>query len=119
MGTNLRQGLHTSQRLETGLRVDPKLVLSSQILQFTQQELEHAIETELADNPALERLQDDTEPLHDEMILKSIAPSELKPGSEDFEFTRSLPNDESDRPDWIDLTSTTTSLWEQQLSITR
>jgi RNA polymerase sigma-54 factor len=112
VGTNLRQGLHTSHRLETGLRVDPKLVLSSQILQFTQQELEHAIEAELADNPALERLQDDTEPLHDDMILKSIAPNELKPSSEDFEYYRSLPNDESDRPDWIDLTSTTTSLWE-------
>ena len=108
----MRQGLNTSQRLETGLRVDPKLVLSSYVLQLTQQELEHAIETELADNPAPERLQDDTEPLHDDMILRTVAPQELKPTSEDFEFHRSLPNDAGDRPDWTDLTATSTTLWD-------
>lgn len=94
-----------------GLRVDPKVVLSSHILQLTQQELDQAIEIELTDNPALERLQDDFEPITDESVLRAIAPQELRPGSEDFEFTRSLPNDD-DQLDWLDLTATTTSLWE-------
>lgn len=100
-------------RLESGLnlRVDPKIVLSSKILQLSQQELEQAIETELGDNPALERLQDDLDPVTDETILRAVAPEELKPRSEDFEFTRSLPNDDSG-VDWIDLASSTTSLWE-------
>lgn len=108
----MRQRLQTSQRLETGLRVDPKLVLSSQILQLSQQELEQAIDAELADNPALERLQDDSEPLQDTDILRTVAPHELRPASEDFEFHRSLPRDDVERPDWTDLTPTTTTLWD-------
>lgn len=108
----MRQGLHTSQRLETGLRVDPKLVLSSHILQLTQPELEQAIEAELGDNPALERLQEDGDPLNEDAILKTIAPHELKPASEDFEFHRSLPNDDNGRPDWTELAASTPSLWE-------
>lgn len=107
--TNLGQ----RQRIETSttLRVDPRVVLSSQLLQLGQMELEQAIEAELNENPALERLQEDTEPLSEEMILRSVAPHELRPSSEDFEFQRSLPNDE-DAPDWIDLTASQTTLNE-------
>ena len=108
----MRQGLYQRQRLETGLRVDPKLVLSSQILQLTQPELEQVIESELNDNPALERLQDDVEPLHDDTILRTVAPQELRPASEDHEFRRSQVNDDGDRPDWTDLTASHTSLWD-------
>lgn len=102
------------QRQETsvGLRVDPKVVLTSHILQLSQQELDQAIDVELTDNPALERIQDDAEPPSDEAILRAVAPHELKPGSEDFEFTRSLPNDAGDRIDWTELAATTTSLWD-------
>ncbi len=107
----MRNGLRAHIRVETGLRVDPRVVLSSQILQLTTQELEQAIETELNENPALERLQDDYEPLSEDTILKSVAPQELRPGSEDQEFRRSLPNDDS-APDWLDLASSTTSLIE-------
>ncbi len=107
----MRQGLRANIRVETGLRVDPRVVLSSQILQLTTQELEQAIETELNENPALERLQDDYEPIAEEAILKAVAPQELRPSSEDAEFRRSLPNDDAP-PDWTDLTSTSTSLIE-------
>lgn len=107
----MRQGLRTNIRVETGLRVDPRVVLSSQILQLTSQELEQAIDTELNENPALERLQEDFEPIVEEAILKAVAPQELRPGSEDAEFRRSLPNDDFS-PDWVDLTATTTSLLE-------
>jgi RNA polymerase sigma-54 factor len=88
------------------------LVLSSQILQLTQTELEQIIEAELNDNPALERLQDDVEPLHDHTILRSVAPQELRPSSEDHEFRRSQVNDDGGYPDWTDLTASHTSLWD-------
>jgi RNA polymerase sigma-54 factor len=109
----LAKGLGHTHRLETGvgLRVDPKVVLSSQILQLTQQELDQAIEAELLDNPALERLHEDGEPLSDEAILRAVAPQELRPASEDFEFYRSMPQDDR-TTDWTELAATTTSLWD-------
>lgn len=112
-GKAVSQGIRNWTRIETGLglRVDPKIVLTSQILALTQQELEQAIDVELNENPALERLEEEQPPLTDETILKAIAPQELRPSSEDFEFYRSLPNDD-DAVDWTDLASTTTSLWE-------
>lgn len=108
----MSHGVRNWTRIESGLglRVDPKIVLTSQILALTQQELEQAIDVELNENPALERLEDEQAPVTDEAILKAIAPQELQPASEDFEFYRSTPNDEDF--DWTDLASTTTSLWE-------
>lgn len=108
----MAQGIKNWTKLESGvgLKVDPKVVLNSRILQLSQQELEQAIEAELADNPALERLQDDLEPITDESLLKAVAPDELRPGSEDHEFLRSMAND--DQLDWLDLAATTTSLWD-------
>lgn len=109
----MRQGMSFTQRLDTsvGLRVDPRVVLSSHILQLTQAELEQAIETELNENPALERLQDDHEPVTDGEILKTVAPCELRMGSEDHEFLRSMPNDD-DQVDWVELAPSVTTLWE-------
>lgn len=109
----MRQGIRNWTRVETGigLRVDPKVVLSSHILQLTQQELDQAIDVELSDNPALERLQEDLDPITDESVLRAVAPHELRPGSEDHEFRRSMVSDD-DELDWLDLTATTTSLWE-------
>ena len=109
----VRQGIRNWTRVETGigLRVDPKVVLSSQILQLSQQELDLAIDVELTDNPALERLQEDLDPITDECVMRAVAPDELRPGSEDHEFRRSLVNDE-DELDWMDFAATTTSLWE-------
>lgn len=110
----MAQGIRASQRAQTstGLRVDPKVVLNSQVMQYTIQELDQAIEAELADNPALERLHDDTEPLSEEIILRTVAPQELAPSSEDFEFLRSIPRDDADRVDWIDFAASTTTLWD-------
>lgn len=90
------------QELRQGLRVDPQMVLRSHILQLSQADLEQTVEAELADNPALERLEDDTEPVTQEGILKSVAPQELKPQSDDHEFRRSLARDDEDGLDWLD-----------------
>lgn len=109
----MRHGLGHRQEQQTGLglRVDPRVILASQLLQLASGELETAIENELMENPALERLHDPTEPLTREAILRSIAPSELKPGSEDFEFHRSLPQGtSSEEADWLDFASTSNSL---------
>lgn len=100
------------QDLRTTLRVDPSLVLRSKILELSQQELSNAIETELADNPALERLDDDSEPITDEAVLKAVAPIELKYTKDDHEFERSLPQDHGDVVDWVDLAATQNSLRE-------
>lgn len=109
----MRQGLNYSQKLDqnVGLRVDPKVVLGSQILQLTQAELEQSIEAELAENPALERLQDDQEALTEESILKAVAPQELKVHRDDYEYTRSSANDD-DGLDWMELTPSMSSLWD-------
>lgn len=98
----MRAGLGQSQRLEQGLRIDPRVVLGSQLLKMTQSELEQAIEAELNENPALERLQEDQEAISYDSIIESVAPQELKFKAEDFEATRSLPNDEGTL-DWLDL----------------
>ena len=107
LGLNI--GYRTSQRLDTGLRVDPKLLLSSQVLQHTQQELEQMIQTELSENPALERIASEDDPLTDRMIEKGVAGRDLKPRGDDREMWRSLPQDD-DTPSWIELTSSTMSL---------
>lgn len=107
----LNIGYRTSQRIETGLRVDPKLLLSSQILQLTQQELEQMIQTELNENPALERVAPEEDPLTDRMIEKSVAGRDLKPRGDDRELWRSLPTDD-DTPSWIELASSDITLGE-------
>lgn len=109
----MQNGFRQTQRAELKLKVDPRLVLRSQMLQYTRQELEQAVETELADNPALERLEDDSEPITEEALLRVIAPQELGPSSEDAEFRRSLPNDDPDRPDWVEMTAADITLSER------
>lgn len=114
-------GARTDARQNVTLRVDPKIVLSSQLLELNQAELESAIANELAENPALERLHDDDEIVTDEAILRTIAPRELMPSSEDFEFRRSLPQGSSESVDWLDFAASSNTLWEHlqaQLSAT-
>lgn len=107
----MNTGYRVSQRQETGLRVDPKLLLSSQILQQSLQELTQAIEAELNENPALERTGHEAEEILERDILRNIAPRELRPRGDDRELWRSLPTDD-DTPSWIDLTPSDTSLAE-------
>jgi len=110
----VRQSVNTTQkvRLGTEVRVDPRVILSSHILQLTRQELEAAVESELSDNPALERLEEDEELDTQERILKTVAPSELKPSSEDIEFRKSLPPDDREQSDWVDLVPAFDTLWD-------
>lgn len=114
MQNRLRQTGSVKQ--QTNLRVDPKVVLGSQLLQMSQVELEQAIRTELMENPALEKYDDFEEPLSREDIMESVAPRELKASSrEDYENLRSLPTDERTL-DWIDMTASSDSLWDHLLA---
>jgi len=96
-------------RTQLTTRVDPRVILSSQLLELSQIELNSMIESELASNPALERLDGDEEPLTQESILRSIAPYELRPGSSDNEVFRSLPQG-SEETDWLDFAPSFDSL---------
>ncbi len=105
----MRQGLGQSHRQEQTLKIDPRVVLGSQLLKLTQAELDQAIDAELQENPALERLEEDFESISDEALMRAVAPQELRVHHDDFEATRSLPNDEGEL-DWMDLATSTPSL---------
>lgn len=98
---------------KTAQTVDPRVVLGSRILQLTQPELQNAIETELNENPALERIDDFDEPLTEEEILSTVAPKELRhrERDNDYEMARTKPLDEQP-PDWVDLAPSGNSLWD-------
>ncbi len=114
----MRQGVGASvgqrAKLTTSTRVDPRVVLASQMLQLNQVELEQAVSSELVENPALERIEYE-DPLTEEDILRSIAPDELKRSSTDYEAARSLPQD-SDGLSWLDMAQSTDSLWDHLMA---
>jgi RNA polymerase sigma-54 factor len=100
----MRNGLghHQSTSVTTTLKVDPRTLLLSQLVQYNSAELDQIVESELLANPALSKV-DDSEPhqTHED-ILKSVAPQELAPSSDARELWRSLPQDAEER-DWLDL----------------
>jgi RNA polymerase sigma-54 factor len=101
----MKLGPSARGQLNSGLqtRIDPKIVLGSQILQLNQAELEMAVESELLENPALERMEEHEEPVTHEEILRAIAPGEIGTGtSGDYEHERSLPRDGEQSQDWTD-----------------
>ncbi|MCH7904245.1 MAG: RNA polymerase factor sigma-54 [Armatimonadetes bacterium] len=110
----MQNGLRASTRtsLTTSTRVDPKVVLGSKILQLSQAELQQAIERELAENPAMDRIDEPDAPISDEEVLRVVAPDELKRSSTDYEARRSMPADSDQRPDWVDLTASCDTLWD-------
>lgn len=108
---------HTTQaRQQTSLKVDPKVVLSSQVLQLSGAELEQLIESELVENPALERIEEYEDPITIDEIMQSIAPEEMRPGDENHELRRSLPPDAKVDHDWLDFASSSDSLWDHLIA---
>ncbi|MBS1724027.1 MAG: RNA polymerase factor sigma-54 [Armatimonadetes bacterium] len=105
-------GFGQSLRSTTSLRIDPRVILASQILELNQAELSEAVESELNENPALDRIDDHEEgPTRDE-IMRHVAPSELKPSGECHELWRSLPKDAGSDFDWVEMASIKSSLWD-------
>lgn len=99
----------------TVLRADPSLVLRSKILALSQFELEQTIESELNDNPALERIDGEADTIDETEILRQIAPLELKYVAEDFERLRCSAPDDS-KADWVDLAPARSDLREHVLA---
>ena len=109
MAGHLSVGLGTSTRVEGTLRIDPRVLLTSRLLELSHVELQGAISAELNENPALEQQHHDEIPLQDHHILPHLHASALKPRGDDRELWRSLPSDET-MPDWIDLAASHTTL---------
>lgn len=110
----MARGIGHGQTFRTSgtLRVDPRIILASQILELNQAELEQAVDSELNENPALERI-DDRDPAPSmEEILKVVAPRELWPMGECNELARSTPRDAGNEVDWVDLASSNDTLWD-------
>ena len=107
-----RVGARQTVKTSTTARVDPKVVLASKVLQLNQSDLMDAVERELDENPALERIDEPDDPITDEDVLRAVAPAELKNTSVDYEATRSLPADLAQQPDWVDLTPSSDTLWD-------
>lgn len=106
----MQNRLNQRTSLKTAAKVDPKVVLASQVLQLSQPDLIQAIDRELNENPALERIDEPESPITDEDVMRAVAPAELKPGSQDYEAIRSLPSDQN--TDWVDFTPSNDSLWD-------
>ncbi len=113
----MRHGLRHSAKVKTSgtLKVDPKIVLGSQLLQLSGVELDQAIESELLENPALERLDEFEDPLEIEDILESLAPDQLKGPDTDREGVRTTPNDAKES-DWLDYAPGDESLWDNLMA---
>ncbi len=106
--------MRPSQRFEQQVttRVDPKLVMASSVLQMTQQELEVAIDAELNDNPALERIEEDIITLDDAGIADSLmgrSDASFRFSSDETYHVRNFdPDDETH--DWTDMVASPVSL---------
>lgn len=109
----MRQGLSQSQRLDVSIGVDPRLIVSSQILQMSNLELDAALETELAENPALER-HDAPEGASEDEIMRIVAPQEFRPTGDSWEPKRSLSSDGD--PTWTDLVPAMNTLEEHLIA---
>ncbi|MCH8274649.1 MAG: RNA polymerase factor sigma-54 [Armatimonadetes bacterium] len=100
----LRQNLNRESRLEqrAGLRVDPKIVTASRILQLQRYELEQAIRQELNDNPALERLDDEPEVFDEDELIKDLTgEADLTP-SEEFDTYPDRAVNSDGQMDWVE-----------------
>ena len=111
-----RVGARQTVKTSTTARVDPKVVLASQVIQLNQSDLMDAVDRELDENPALERIDEPYDPITDEDVLSAVAPAELKNTPTDYEASRSLPADVSEQTDWVDLTPSNDTLWDHLLA---
>lgn len=111
----MRQGHAPRRQAQTSVtvKVDPRVLLASQLLQLGHLELRQALESELQENPALERLDEDDEPLTDAEIVERLVPEESKQRAEDFEYLRSIPQQPSDDIDWTDFAPSIDSLHDR------
>ncbi len=101
----------------TGLRVDPKVVVISRVLELPQFELDQAIKQEINDNPALELIEDDSEQINEDELTREIT-GESESASIDEEFDSYAPRvfEPDDSLNWTEFLAAPVSLHEHLLS---
>jgi RNA polymerase sigma-54 factor len=108
-------GQRQSQRVSITTKIDPRVVLTSQVLQLNCNELSQMVESEMLENPALERIDELNDPITDEEVMEVVAPGELS-GDHSYDTIRSTPQDAGTAPDWVDLTAAADSLCDSLLA---
>lgn len=104
------------------LRVDPKLVIASRVLELQRYELEKLIEQELNDNPALERLEDEAQELDERTLIQKLERKPERPQSESLEDLHmegeamSSSAHGNDEAHWIDFLPAPVSLHDHLLA---
>ncbi len=100
----MRQSLGAKSDLRTGIGVkaDPKILLSSYLLHLGQVDLENAIESELAENPALERIESNEECLSPDDIVDRLIHKNRSERTQDYEGNRSVSGASDTEVDWLD-----------------
>ncbi|MBS1704337.1 MAG: hypothetical protein JST40_00570 [Armatimonadetes bacterium] len=88
--------------LTTQTKVDPRIVLTSKLIELSSIELETAISREIEENPALERVEEEeaTEENRPEDILSKVSNDH-----DDYESRRGLPDRDEEANDWLDYVS--------------
>ena len=99
---------HTVEaRLQQTQRIDPRQILASEMLTWTTAELEAAVERELAENPALEAKEPETEPAVETRATLS---------ERDLRMPMARGGDEGDEDDPMDRVASSLSLREKRMS---
>lgn len=111
-----RTGLNQRLDVRQNVQVDPLMVLRSQLLELPLAEIDVAIESELADNPALERLETDVEPLSEEQLRDAVAPKERRSKQDDHEWMRCSQSEELSPDSWVNEASSQDSLRDHVLA---
>ncbi len=114
----MKNRLSQSQRVDqrTSLRVDPKLVVASRVLELQQFELEQLVEQELNDNPALERLEEEPDELDERKLVRELARRPERPETEEPEHYSAREYGSDDDVDWIDYLAAPVSLRDHLLA---
>jgi RNA polymerase sigma-54 factor len=113
----MKNRLNASQKVEqrTSLRVDPKLVVASRVLELQHFELEQLIEQELNDNPALERLEEEPDEFDERSIARELARRPERQETEEPEHFASREYEGDEGVDWIDFLAAPVSLRDHLL----
>lgn len=109
--------LATSVRLSTTVKLDPRVVLSSNLLQLSSVELCQSVEEELAQNPALVRLDGGPDSCNLADVAADTAKQTTLSGSrDDYEGDRSGTSASANELDWTELVAGTQRLEDHLLA---
>ncbi len=103
--------------VRVGLRVDPKVVLSSRILELPQFELEQAVQQEIIDNPALEMVEEQFDQISEEELTRTITrTAETKSREDDFDAYVPKLLEPDDAANWTEFIAAPTTLEDHLLA---